>query len=119
MFDAIFVTSSPIRTMESLLHNARKTLTDAIKVDELHLKEVKDEVWVGNMRGLDLAGLSHHLDTELVALKKKMAEYDLTTCSQKECISYLLHSDDFYKQVRNYYLSTFKRDFLKTHTTID
>jgi len=133
VFDAILVARSPIRTMESLVHDARKTLTDAVKVDELHIKKVEDsdEMLVGNFRGLDLANLSHRLDTEVMALKENMvkmtkekAKLDLTVRSQEECLRsqeerlrYLFRSDDCYKEVRNHYLSTFKRDSLKTHTT--
>jgi len=128
VFDAILVARSPIRIMESLVYDARKTLTDAVKVDELHIKKVQDsdEMLVGNFRGLDLANLSHRLDTEVVALKENMvkmtkekAKLDLTVRSQEERLRYLLRSDDCYKEVRNRYLSTFKRDSLKTHTTTD
>jgi len=135
VFDAILVARSPIRTMESLVHDARKTLTDAVKVDELHIKKVEDsdEMLVGNFHGLDLANLSHRLDTEVVALKENMvkmtkekAKLDITVRSQEERLRsqeerlrYLLRSDDCYKEVRNRYLSMFKRDSLKTHTTTD
>jgi len=128
VFDAILITKSPMRTMETLVHDARKSLTDAVKVDELHIKKVEDsdEMLVGNWRGLDLANLSRRLDTEVAALKKNMAnmaeekaKLDLTVQSQEERLRYLLRSDDCYKEVRNRYLSTFKRDSLKTHTTTD
>ncbi|RPA88926.1 hypothetical protein L873DRAFT_1784662 [Choiromyces venosus 120613-1] len=135
VFDAILVARSPIGTVGSLVHDARKTLTDAVKVDKLHVKKVKKEMLVGNSRRLDLANLSH---PELTALKGKMAaqnaeldlglkgkmaahkaELDLVDSRQEERLRYLLRSDDCYKLVRNRYLSTFKRDDLGTHTKTD
>lgn len=43
MFNTILITRLFIRTIESLVHNARKALTQVVKADELYIK-VKKEI---------------------------------------------------------------------------
>ncbi|PWW73004.1 hypothetical protein C7212DRAFT_366233 [Tuber magnatum] len=73
LFDAILVARSPIGKVGSLVQDARKTLTDAAKVDKLYVKKRQRRMFVANSGGLDLANLNHRLDTELRALKETMA----------------------------------------------
>ena len=81
LFDAILMAKS-IGTMESLKDDAKKTLANALKVEELHVNKVNDNLFVGNQRGLDFASLAQRLDTELAARDLKIAElsgkFDLT-----------------------------------------
>lgn len=91
--------------------------------DDLQVKKVKEEMFVGNSCGLDLANLIHRLDTKLAALKEKItlhqAELELVDSSQEERIRYLLYSNDRYKHVRGRYLSTFKRVHFGITTKVD
>ncbi|KAG0132717.1 hypothetical protein HOY82DRAFT_483538 [Tuber indicum] len=103
---------SSIGTVESLKHDAKKSLANALEAEELHINEVQDNLFVGNQRGLDLASLAQRLDSELAARDLKITELD-------ERLRYLLHSDDSYQLARARYLSTYKRDYLGTDTKKD
>ncbi|KAG0123546.1 hypothetical protein HOY82DRAFT_619120 [Tuber indicum] len=121
----------------SLNHDAKKSLTDALEVEELHVNKVNDNLFVGNQRRLDLASLSQRLDSELAARDQKIAaqdlkiaeldkqtkiqkvQFDLADSRHDECLQYLLHSDDSYQLMRARYLSTYKRDYLGTDTKTD
>ncbi|RPA98191.1 hypothetical protein L873DRAFT_1808803 [Choiromyces venosus 120613-1] len=114
---------SRIGTVGSLKEDARHSITDALKVQELHVTRVKEDILVGNSRGLNLANLAHRLDTELAAQNEKIAtlkaELEMADSRQEERLSYLLRSDDCYRLVRDRYLSTFKTDHLGIHTKTD
>jgi len=137
LFDAILMAKASIGTMESLKHDAKQSLANALQVEELHVNKVNDNLFVGNQRGLDLASLAQRLDTELAARDLKIAkldeqmklqegkfdlakaESDLADSRNEERLRYLLQSDDFYQSVRDGYVSVYKRDYLGTDTKRD
>ena len=143
LFDAILMAKS-IGTMESLKDDAKKTLANALKVEELHVNKVNDNLFVGNQRGLDFASLAQRLDTELAARDLKIAElsgkfdltqtelaerdlkiaeldskFELADSRNEERLRYLLRADDSYQAVREGYISVYKRDYLRTETERD
>ncbi|PUU73404.1 peptidase family M49-domain-containing protein [Tuber borchii] len=137
LFDAILMAKSSIGTMESLKHDAKQSLANALKVEELHVKKVNDSVFVGNQRGLDIAGLAQRLDKKVAELEEQIktqkgelesakgkfdlakAEFDLADSRHEERLRYLLRSDDSYQTVRDGFLSVYKRDYLGTDTKRD
>lgn len=87
--------------------------------DELHVKKVKEEMFVGNSCGLDPANLTHRLDALKEKIELHKVELELAHSSREERIRYLLHSDRRYKFVRGRYLSTFRRDYFGITTKAD
>ncbi|KAG0636528.1 hypothetical protein HOY80DRAFT_891228 [Tuber brumale] len=121
---------SAIGTVESLKHDAKKSLANALEAEELHVNKVNDNLFVGNQRGPDLASLSQRLDKELAIrdlkiaeldekMKNQKSEFDLAESRNKERLRYLLRSDDSYQAIRDGYLSVHKRDYLGTDTKRD
>ena len=130
LFDAIVVASSPVTAIGNLVSDAKKALTHAVKVDELHVEKVAEETIVGNCRGLDLAKLAREL-TELkgehavlkgehAELKEKQAshkaELDLADERQEERLKHVVHVSDSYGLLRARYLGTFSHTYFGTNT---
>jgi len=53
--DAILVTRSEIGGEEEIKRDAKDALKQALQEKELHVKDVRGELFVGNRRGLNLA----------------------------------------------------------------
>ncbi|PUU73953.1 hypothetical protein B9Z19DRAFT_1134096 [Tuber borchii] len=148
VFDAILMAKSPIRTLKTIKKDTKRCLTKALKGDKLLVNTVNDNLFVGNQRGLDIASLAHHLDTELAVRDLRIAEldkqikiqqsefglasnrheeqikiqrgqFDLALNRHKECLQYLLPSDKSYQAVRDGYLGVYKHDYMKTDTLTD
>lgn len=47
MFNAILITRLFISIAGSLMYNARKTLSQVVKVDKLDIKKMKEEIVIG------------------------------------------------------------------------
>ncbi|KAG0640308.1 hypothetical protein HOY80DRAFT_1136111 [Tuber brumale] len=79
--NAILLASSPFGTAERMKQDAKHSLIHALRVEERHIKSVKDGIFVGNSRGLDLVSLSLRLDTELASLHKTIATHRASIAS--------------------------------------
>ncbi|KAA8893538.1 hypothetical protein FN846DRAFT_751931, partial [Sphaerosporella brunnea] len=86
---------------------------------------VRGELFVGNRRGLSLAGLPERvrvLEQQVASLEVKNAEIPslkIRTASLEDRVSDLTSSLDAYKLLRNRFISTFKRDKLASATEAD
>jgi len=70
--DAILHARSPIVTPERMKADARNSLLNALRVEELHSTTVNQHMWIGNPGGLEFIGHSHRLESELDQLHKKL-----------------------------------------------
>ncbi|RPA90132.1 hypothetical protein L873DRAFT_1783206 [Choiromyces venosus 120613-1] len=86
--DAILVTRSQISQIgsdEEMKKDAKDALEQALQVEELHVGEVRGEPFVGNRRGLGLAGLPARIDAQ----DKKIALLNDETISRRTKIALL------------------------------
>ncbi|KAF8531573.1 hypothetical protein BDD12DRAFT_800063 [Trichophaea hybrida] len=107
--DAILVTRSEIGSEEELKKDAKDALGQALQEEELHVHDVRGELFVGNLRGLSFANFKD----------KKIASLEVKNASLEDRVSSLTISLDAYKLLRNRFISTFKRDKLANATEAD
>ncbi|RPA90851.1 hypothetical protein L873DRAFT_1716449 [Choiromyces venosus 120613-1] len=120
--DAILVTQSKVSSEEGTKRDARDAFGQALGEEELEVKMVMGELYVGNPRGLGLAGVN----TEIASLKGKVASLeqkdilkDTEIAKLKDYVSTLRLAGQDYRRVRNRFISTFKRDKLDGVTQSD
>ena len=80
--DAVLMTTSPIGpgAVKTIEHNARNSLLQALQTQKLEVRDIKNHVFVGNTRGLDLVSLSQRLDTKIAAQK---SSFEANIAAQK------------------------------------
>ncbi|PUU78631.1 hypothetical protein B9Z19DRAFT_1193183 [Tuber borchii] len=137
-FDAILMTTSPIGpgTSKSMKHYAKGSLEKALNTEALEIKTVKKHLYIGNPKGLDLVGVFQRLETliaeqkEITSLHGKISDQseeiskqrqilDLTDASQEDRLRTLLDSKESYLDLRDRFVSIFKRDKLHNATRRD
>ncbi|PWW74067.1 hypothetical protein C7212DRAFT_365686 [Tuber magnatum] len=122
MCDAILVTQSMFGGDDYMKMQAKVAFEEELKKEQLEVEHVRGEVYVGNRRGLDLAGM-----------KAKLSAHESKICFLEACVQDLkTNAEDLknnvkaltgrvsvlsiaakeYKWVRQRSLSTFKRDHL-------
>ncbi|KAF8246111.1 hypothetical protein K440DRAFT_500655, partial [Wilcoxina mikolae CBS 423.85] len=112
------VTRSEIGGEEEMKRDAKDALEQALQEEEFHAEDMRGNPFVGNRRGLDLAGLPERVRVleqqvaEIPSLKIKIG-------SLEDRVSSLTISLDAYKLLRNRFISTFKRDKLGKATDGD
>ncbi|KAF8462297.1 hypothetical protein BDZ91DRAFT_797330 [Kalaharituber pfeilii] len=83
--------------------DAKGTLGQALQEQELHAEDMRGELFVGNRRGLNVAGLASRvgaLELKTASLKQDKVEKDI-------------------KLLRNRFINNFKRDVLENGTDDD
>ncbi|RPA92491.1 hypothetical protein L873DRAFT_1709754 [Choiromyces venosus 120613-1] len=120
--DAILVTQSKVSSEEETKRDAKDAFGQALEEEELEVKMVMGELYVGNPRGLGLAGVQERLrvleekdilkDTKIDSLEKNVTELN-------NRVSTLTLAGQDYRRVRNRFISTFKRDKLDDVTQSD
>ncbi|KAA8895182.1 hypothetical protein FN846DRAFT_912061 [Sphaerosporella brunnea] len=121
--DAILVTRSELGDEEEMKKDAKDAFGQALQEaemaltgeEELHVQDVRGELFVGNRRGLSLAGLPERVrvfEQQVASLEVKNAE--IPSLKIKSDVSL-----DAYKLLRNRFISTFKRDKLASATEAD
>lgn len=116
-FDAILVTRSELGVGEEMKKDAKDALEQ-----ELHVEDVRGELFVGNLRGLSFANYKvdqADLRARVDAQDKKIASLEVKNASLEDRVSSLTSSLDAYKLLRNRFISTFKRDKLANATEVD
>ncbi|KAL7275212.1 hypothetical protein RUND412_001861 [Rhizina undulata] len=118
--DAILATRSELGEEETMKADTKDAFEQAL--EELHVGVVRGEMVVGNRRGLNLAGLSTRvriLEDEVAGQKEKATlQKEKTTLQEaeiaelKDQVLTLRLSMKEYRRVRNWFISTFKRDKL-------
>ncbi|RPB00419.1 hypothetical protein L873DRAFT_1899979 [Choiromyces venosus 120613-1] len=126
-FNAILATRPKVRGGEEIRRTAKNALTRILDREELHIKNVMNEPFVGNRLGLNLAGLvTRHAaiekkftsqQEELSLQKEKLASQEKKLSGPTEEVLSLMISSEGYKRGRNRFPSTFKRDILKKKAT--
>ncbi|KAA8892897.1 hypothetical protein FN846DRAFT_788650 [Sphaerosporella brunnea] len=117
--DAILVTRSELGDEEEMKRDAKDALGQE---EELHVEDVRGELFVGNRRGLSLAGLPERvrvLEQEIASQKIEIASQKIKSASLEDRVSDLTSSLEAYKLLRNRFISTFKRDKLASATEAD
>lgn len=102
--------------------DAKDALEQALQEEELHVEDVRGELFVGNRRGLSLATRLRTLERqvdEIPSLKNRVASIGVKNASLEGRVSSLTSSLDAYKLLRNRFTSTFKRDKLGNTTEAD
>ena len=120
--DAILVASSELGGDEAMKEDAKDALQQALKTDELHVEDVRGELFVGNRRGLNLAGLPklvHELQDEIASQNSRITIFEFKVASLEERVNSLTNSLEAYSILRNRFISTFKRDKLGNATETD
>ncbi|RPA94373.1 hypothetical protein L873DRAFT_1439614 [Choiromyces venosus 120613-1] len=79
-FNAILAIRPEVRGGEEIRRTAKNALARALDQEELHIKNVMNEPFVGNRLGLNLAGLA----TRLAAIEKKFTLQQEELSLQKE-----------------------------------
>ncbi|KAG0133744.1 hypothetical protein HOY82DRAFT_639467 [Tuber indicum] len=95
---------------------AQDALKQTLETEELEVREVIGERFVGNLQGLGLAGLPARvrlLEEQNILQKNKMAAHEAQIAELTHYVFILREAGPEYKSVRNRYLSVFKRDILK------
>ncbi|KAA8893516.1 hypothetical protein FN846DRAFT_1025664 [Sphaerosporella brunnea] len=100
--DAILVTRLELGEEEEMKQDAKDALGQALQEEELHVEDVRGEIFVGNRRSLSLA-----------------APKDMKISSLEDRVSSLTSSLDAYKLLRHRFISAFKRDKLASATEAD
>ncbi|KAA8902718.1 hypothetical protein FN846DRAFT_1022449 [Sphaerosporella brunnea] len=93
---------------------AKDALGQALQ-EELHVEDVRGELFVGNRRGLSLAGRLRVLEQQVA----EIPSLKIKTASLEDRVSNLTSSLDAYEFLRNRFISTFKRDKLASATEAD
>jgi len=91
------------------------SLGEALNEGEFYAEEIRDHLFVGNRRGLDLASLSIRfrvLEEEVTSQKVEITSHKIKISSLEGRVRSLTISLDAYKLLRNRFISTFKRDKL-------
>lgn len=120
--DAILVTRSEHGDEGGMKRSAKAALEQALNDEELFVEEVRGEPFVGNRRGLDLAGLSTRvcaLEDEVASLQKEITLLKVHNTSLEDRVTSLTISLDTYKILRTGFISSFKRDKLGNATDAD
>ncbi|KAA8908829.1 hypothetical protein FN846DRAFT_944352 [Sphaerosporella brunnea] len=109
--------------------DAKDALGQALQEEELHVEDVRGELFVGNRRGLsfanykvDQADLRARVDAQdkkIASQDIKIASLDIKIASLEDRVSSLTRSLDAYKLLRSCFISTFKRDKLANATEAD
>jgi hypothetical protein len=102
--------------------DAKDALGQALQEEELHVEDVRGELFVGNRRDLSLAGLPERvrvLEQEITSQKIEIASQKIKSASLEDRVSDLTSSLEAYKLLRNRFISTFKRDKLASATEAD
>lgn len=128
--EAFLVTKSMIAaTEEEIKSNAKKSFEETLQENSLEVLRERGELYVGNLRGLGLAGLKERMqlveeeqtstrarlkqkDEEIASLKAEVAGLNVSVATLK-------HATQDYKRVRARFLSVFKRDILEIKTPWD
>jgi hypothetical protein len=105
---------------------ARDALEQSLKAEDLYVETARDELLVGNRRGLNMAHHFRDLDSDIAALTEKVKEMKEEITAHKHSIASLedrleslTKSLEAYRLLRNRFISTFKRDKLNTATEAD
>ena len=124
--DALLATRSDIAGEEDMKDNAREALQRALDEEQLGIDDVGVEIAVGNRRGLDILHTLKQSLLRIGALEGTVAALDETVEAQKlrihsleDRVQGLCASLEGYKQLRERFISTYKRDVLKAHTGTD
>ncbi|KAA8894172.1 hypothetical protein FN846DRAFT_786850 [Sphaerosporella brunnea] len=109
--------------------DAKDALGQALQEEELHVEDVRGDLFVGNRRGLsfanykvDQADLRARVDAQdkkIASQDIKIASQDIKIASLEDRVSSLTRSLDAYKLLRSRFISTFKRDKLANATEAD
>ncbi|PWW72856.1 hypothetical protein C7212DRAFT_347669 [Tuber magnatum] len=105
MCDAILVTQSMLGDEDYMKIQAKAAFEQELEKEDLEVGHVREEVYVGNRRGLDLAGMKAKLDlleTEVKDLKSDAKEL-------RARVATLSLAAQDYKWVRPRFISTFKQ----------
>ena len=119
--DAILVTQLPLGVEADMKRDAKDALEQELK-GELIVQQDRDLFFVGNHRGLDLAGLSsrmHILEQKHASCETQIAGLKAEVAELKDEVFNLKISSKEYRQVRSRFISTFKRDILKNADPLD
>lgn len=120
--DTILVTRSELGGEEEMKKGAKAAFKQALSEEELTVEDVRGELFVGNRRGLNLAGLSTRvcaLEDEVASLKREITLLKVHNTSLEDRVSSLTVSLDTYKILRTGFISSFKRDKLGNATDAD
>ena len=84
-FDAVLMATFPIGpwTAKRIKHDARKSLQKVLNTEKLQVKSIKEHVYVGNPRGLDLVSLSERLDAEKSSFSEKITALEQKIATEK------------------------------------
>ena len=84
-FDAVWMATFPIGpwTAKTIKHDARKSLQKVLNTEKLQVKNIKEHVYVGNPRGLDLVSLSERLDAEKSSFSEKITALEQKIATEK------------------------------------
>ncbi|PWW72484.1 hypothetical protein C7212DRAFT_348103 [Tuber magnatum] len=102
--------------------DAKVALGQALQEGELEVERVRRAIFVGNRRGLDLADLQqrvHVVEHKTASLKDEIAFLKDGLGQMNDRLSTLTLALREYRQVRERFISTFKRDKLKNDTKTD
>jgi len=126
-----------------MIEDAKLKLERALRDEDLYFQDMRDEPFVGNHGGLNLAKLALDVQAvkdELASQKKKhlhqekilkrheekhlhqekiLKRHEKEISRQKKQLSHLTVSSKEYMQVRNLFISVFKRDKLHTIESSD
>ncbi|RPB04313.1 hypothetical protein L873DRAFT_1667159 [Choiromyces venosus 120613-1] len=127
--DAILVTQSKVSSEEETKRDAKDAFGQALEEEEIEVKMVMGELYVGNPRGLGLAGVQERLrvleekdilkDTNIASLKGKVDSLENNVTELNNRVSTLTLAGQDYRRVWNRFISTFKRDKLDDVTQSD
>jgi hypothetical protein len=120
--DAIRVTRSELGDEGGMKQDAKDALGLALQEEELHVKDVRGELFVGNRRGLNLAERFRILEQQVGGLQQQVAEIPsmkTKIASLEDRVSGLTCSLDSYKLLRKRFISTYKRDKFENATDSD
>jgi len=120
--DAILATRSGVGSLVAMKENAKEAPGKVLQEEELDVREVRDEVYVGYSRGLGLAGVNH----EITSLKGKVGLLESSVKelmdqgnSLRDQVAVLTLASQEYRRVRHRFISTFKRDKLRNAMPFD
>jgi hypothetical protein len=107
--DATLVARSEIRGKEEMKRDAKDALGQALEQEELHVEDVRGELFVGNRRGLNLAGLPkrvHALEDRISSLETKNVSLENKNVSLEDRMRSVTSSLNAYKLLRSRFIST-------------
>ncbi|RPA91662.1 hypothetical protein L873DRAFT_1713016 [Choiromyces venosus 120613-1] len=120
--DAILVTQSKVSSEEETKRDAKDAFGQALAEEELDVKMVMGELYVGNPHGPGLAGLTTEvasLKGEVNSLEGEVKDLKGEVNELRDHVSTLRLAGQEYRRVRNRFISTFKRDKLDDMTQSD